>query len=316
MERTTIHRADVKVETEPQPRVLIIVLCYNGLALTIGCLDSLRRLTYRSVSVVIVDSASTDGTPAAIRSQFPDVEVIETQRNIGYAAGNNIGLRYALAQDIEYALILNNDTEFAPDLLERMLEVCQNDPAVGVVGPKIFYHSQQNRIWSAGGMIDWQRGISLMRGLDAEDGPPFDSSAQVDFVTGCALLVRRAVLEQVGLIDERFGMYFEEVEWCVRITRAGWRIVFAPQARVWHKISIAQQDHSPRITYYMARNRLLFLRLSKAPLQAWLHALLLQDLRTWCSWRVRRRWRNRVAQRQALCAAWRDFLLNRFGMVG
>jgi GT2 family glycosyltransferase len=110
-------------------------------------------------------------------------------------------------------------------------------------------------------------------------------------------------------------MYYEEVEWCVRIARRGWRIVYAPGGRLWHKIRPGAQDQSPRITYYMTRNRLLFLRLTHAPLRAWLHAVFLQDLRTWLSWRVRRRWHGRALQRTALCSAWRDFVRSRFGMV-
>ena len=137
----------------------------------------------------------------------------------------------------------------------------------------------------------------------------------VDFVTGCALLIRCSIVEQVGLLDERFGMYYEETEWCVRIARARWKIVYVPQSRIWHKIRTDRQDWSPRITYYMARNRFLFLRLTHAPLSTWLHAILIQDLRTWISWRIRWRWQGRAKQRIALRRAWRDYLLNRFGMV-
>ncbi len=297
------------------PRVLVIVLCYNGVALTLACLSSLGRLDYPYADLLVVDNGSSDDTPALVRAQFPKATVLEMGVNLGYAAGNNVGLRYALAHGYDYALLLNNDTEVAPNLVDALLAACAADPSIGVAGPKICYADRPQTLWSAGGAIDWQRGVGRMRGLDAVDGRSFEQQADVDFVTGCALLVRREVLERVGLIDERFGMYFEEVEWCVRIGRAGWRIVYVPAGRVWHKIVPAQQEQSPRITYYMARNRLLFLRLTRAPLRAWLHAALLQDLRTWLSWRIRRRWRGRAAQRAALGRAWRDFFLARFGMA-
>jgi GT2 family glycosyltransferase len=117
------------------------------------------------------------------------------------------------------------------------------------------------------------------------------------------------------LIDARFGMYFEETEWCVRIARAGWRLTYVPSSIVLHKIQLDRHDQSPKVTYYMARNRLLFLRLTGAPSSAWLNAMVVQDLRTWLSWRIKPKWRGRSAQRVAIQRGWRDFLRGRFGMI-
>lgn len=297
------------------PRVLVIVLCYNGVKDTLACLDSLRDVQYSQVDVLVVDNASHDDTPTIVRSRFPHVAVIETGANLGFAAGNNVGLEYALKHGYDYALLLNNDTEVAPDFLTALIATAEGNLRIGVVGPKIYYHDRPNVIWSAGGVIDWRRGTSSMRGIDSLDEGQFDAPTSVAFVTGCALLVRCKVLSQAGLLDERFGMYYEETEWCVRINRAGWHIAHEPTSRVWHKIHPARHNASPRITYYMARNRLLFLRLTHAPWIAWLHALVLQDLRTWCSYRIRPRWRHKAEHRAALRAAWRDFVLDRFGMA-
>jgi GT2 family glycosyltransferase len=314
MERAEIAPRAARAEPAGKS-VLVIVLCHNGVELTMACLGSLRRQTYGGARVLVVDNASRDGTPQAVRERFPEVVVIEAGANLGFAAGNNLGLRYACAEGYTYALLLNNDTEVAADLVERLVAACEANPRVGVAGPRICYYDRPGTIWSAGGAIDWGRGTTAMLGLDMPDGPPFDQPAEVAFVTGCALLVRREVLEQVGLIDERFGMYYEEAEWCVRIGRAGWRIIYAPEGRLLHKIRPELQSLSPRVLYYMTRNRLLFLRLTGAPARAWLHAAVGQDLRTWCSWGLRRRWRGRGPQRAALRTAWRDFLLGRFGMA-
>jgi len=298
------------------PRVLVIVLCYNGVELTLACLGSLRQQEYEQADILVVDNASQDNTPASVQARFPQVQVIETGANLGFAAGNNIGLRYALDHGYDYAMLLNNDTEVAPDMLSVLIAAGMQDPTTGALGPKIYYHDRPQTLWSAGGIIDWRRGgWSLMRGIDSVDTGQFDTLADVDFVTGCALLVRRSTIERVGMLDERFGMYYEETEWCVRVARAGWRIVCVPGARLWHKIHTDSQDRSPRITYYMARNRLLFLRLTHAPLSTWLYAALFQDLRTWFSWALKPRWRWRAAQRAAMTHAWRDFARNRFGMV-
>ncbi len=299
------------------PRVLIIVLNWNGGDDTLACLASLAQLDYPAVAVLVVDNGSTDASVAAIRAAHPWVRLIETGTNLGYAGGNNVGLRDALGQGFDYALLLNNDTEVAPDFLTQLVAVCEQDATVGAAGPKIYLHDRLTTLWSAGGVIGWRDGgRTMMRGLNQPDMGQFDVLQEIDYAPGCAVLVRRQALLDAGLLDERFGMYYEETEWCVRIRRAGWRIVYVPTSRVWHKVRLDRQDWSPAITYYMARNRLLFLRLTRASFTTWLQAAVFQDLRTWLSWRLRPKWRGRAAQRRALCHAWGDFLRGRFGMTG
>jgi len=138
----------------------------------------------------------------------------------------------------------------------------------------------------------------------------------VDFVTGCALLVRMAVVDQVGPLDPRFFAYYEETEWCVRMARAGFRILHVPQAKAWHKIPIESVSSSPSVHYYMTRNRLLFLRLSGASLWAFARAFIGDDLRTLVSWTVRPKWRHLREHRLMMIRAISDFLLGRFGPYG
>jgi GT2 family glycosyltransferase len=289
------------------------VLCYNGVALTLECLKSLRCLDYVSVDILIVDNASRDDTPAAVRAQFPEVMVVETGANLGFAAGNNVGLRYALEQSYDYALLLNNDTEVAPDFLDRLVRAAEADPAIGAIGPTIYYHERWDLIWSAGGVIDWRHGRSAMRGIGEPDRGQYRDAADVDFVSGCALLCRCAALERAGLLDERFFIYYEETEWCVRAARAGFRIVHLPTARIWHKIPLDSRADQPYVAYYMTRNRLLFLQTTGATALAWIHAMLFQDLRTWASLSLLRKWRARRPHRDAMVLAWSDFIRHRFG---
>lgn len=295
------------------PRVLIIVLCYNGAELTLACLETLRRLRYPRADVLVVDNASHDGTPARVRAQFPEVAVIETGANLGFAAGNNVGFRHTLAHGYDYALLLNNDTEVAPDLLDVLVGAAEASPEIGVVGPTIYYHERPELIWSAGGVIDWRRGVSAMRGGQRGDRS-YQAPADVDFVTGCALLCKRAVLEQAGLLDERFFMYYEETEWCVRVARAGFRIVHVPGTSVLHKIPLNARFDQEYLAYYMTRNRLLFLRSTGAALPTWLSALLLQDLRTFLSLCLRPKWRKR-AGREGMLRGWLDFWRGRYGQM-
>ncbi len=287
------------------PSVAIIVLNWNGREDTLACLDSLARLEYPSSHIIVVDNGSTDGSPEAIRRAFPQAEVLETGRNLGYAGGNNWGLKVALARPFPYILLLNNDTLVAPDFLTHLVNAAA-DRTVGIAGPTIYYADWPEVIWTAGGAIDWRRGDTHMVGLDQPDQGQFGSvPREVDFVSGCAMLIRRDVLECVGLLDERFFLYYEEVEWCVRARRAGFRILHVPQAKVWHRIAPQAQAESPAIHYYMTRNRLLFLALTGASGRAWL-ATAADYVRTLLSWSLRPRWRHKGQQRRAMARAIAD----------
>lgn len=295
-------------------KVIIIVLNWNGLGYTLDCLASLQHLDYPDYEVVVVDNGSTDGSVGAIRQGFPDVTLIENGENLGFTGGNNVGLRHALRRNADYVLLLNNDTEVAPDFLQHMVEAAEADPSIGIAGPTIYYHERPDLTWSAGGKIDRPRGQTQMIGLDKRDiGQYGTSPREVDFVTGCALLVRGSVLEQVGLLDEKFFAYYEEVEWCVRAHRAGYRIVNVPRAKVWHKISPQARSDSPFVHYLMTRNRLLWIKESRlGPGVLW-RVLVFDHLRTLVSWTVRPKWRQKRPQRDAMLKAIGDFFRCRFG---
>lgn len=296
------------------PRVGIIVLNWNGVDDTLACLESLARLDYPTFEVIVVDNGSADGSVLAIRERFSGVTLIENGENLGYTGGNNVGLRRVLAQRLDYALLLNNDTEVPPDSLRLLVEVADAYPAVGIVGPTIYYYDQPQVIWSAGGAIDWRRGQTWMVGLNEHDIGQFGQEPrEVDFVTGCALLVKREVLERVGLLDERFFAYYEETEWCVRIKRAGFRILHVPSACVWHKIRPEAQKDSPLVHYYMTRNRLLFLKVAGAGAQAWLHTLLTEYLCILATWTLKPQWWNKWKPRNAMLWAIGDALCGRWG---
>jgi GT2 family glycosyltransferase len=297
------------------PTVEIIVLNWNGREDTLACLDSLMRLEYPSFQVTVVDNGSTDGSPDAVRRAFPQVDVLETGANLGYAGGNNRGLERALARGAPYILLLNNDTTVVPDMLTHLVSALEAEPTVGVAGPTIYYADRPEVIWTAGGAIDWRRGDTRMIGLDEPDGGQFGTvPREVDFVSGCAMLLRREVPERVGLLDERFFLYYEEVEWCVRARRAGFRIIHVPQARVWHRIRPQAQAESPTVHYYMTRNRLLFLALTGAGWGAWLSTVA-ANIRTLLSWSLRPRWRHKGPQRRAMVRALADACRGRWGFI-
>ncbi|HEX2905692.1 MAG TPA: glycosyltransferase family 2 protein, partial [Phototrophicaceae bacterium] len=276
-----------------KPAVSIIVLNYNGREDTLACLRSLEHLTYPNTDIIVVDNQSADGTVAAVRQAHPNITIIETGANLGFTGGNNVGIRHALEHNADYIMLLNNDTVVAPDLIDIMIEVMEADPTIGVGGPMLYYYSAPETIWSAGGSIDWQRGTTSMIGLNEDDHAQYGLSPRpTDFVSGCCLLARRGVWERAGLLDEKFFMYYEETEWCVRASRAGFKIVHIPMAMLWHKISIEQRAASPRTHYYMTRNRLLFLRRTGAGFRPLLFTLG-EYARTVISWSVRTKWQDK-----------------------
>ncbi len=287
-------------------RVVVIVLNWRALRETLACLQGLQRQDYGDFAVVVVDNGSDDGSPAAIRAAFPRVEVIETGRNLGYAGGNNVGLRRALALGAEAVLILNNDTILPPDLLTKLVDAAEAHPQAGMFGPTIYYAERPSLIWSAGGRIDRRNGRTWMLTEATTE------VRRVDFLSGCALFVRRAVLEEAGLLDEDFFLYYEDVEWGVRAARHGFVSLHVPQVMLWHAIPMDGREASPMVHYFMTRNRYLFLRRSGAPRLAQVRALL-EDLRLIAVWTVRPRWRSKRPQRRARLLGLRDAFLGHWG---
>jgi GT2 family glycosyltransferase len=293
------------------PTVGLVLLSWNRFDLLAACLESVRRSDYRSIRIIVVDNGSTDGSPARLRERFPEVTVIENGRNLGFAAASNIGLRRLLDAGADLLLLLNDDTVISPTMIATLARALASDATIGVVGPTIYYAAEPRTIWFAGGVIDrfGQAGHPRAGEQDQDgDAPPRD----VDYISGCALMVRRAALERVGLLDERFFAYYEETELCARVRASGYRIVIVPQAKMWHKVRPGDRPSSPVYLYLMARNRLLYLRCTGASALTILVATL-AIVRTAASWALRPRHRAMRRHAGTLLTAVRDFWLGRFG---
>lgn len=242
-------------------RVAVVVLNWNGCRDTLECLSSLQRLTHPA-RLIVVDSGSEDGSVAAIRRDFPDVELCETGVNLGYAGGNNAGIRVALKRAPEFILLLNNDTIVAPDLVTVLLDAAARVPQAAFFAPRIYYHALPTTVWYGG--AEWDPNTLELshtsNGVD-EAALAGEDVREVAYACGCALFVRARVIDSVGLMDERFFLTYEEADWCYRARRAGYPSVYVPQAKVWHKVSASFGGAaSPLVSYYMTRNRLLWAR--------------------------------------------------------
>jgi GT2 family glycosyltransferase len=305
--------------TSNTPLVAIIVLTWNQRDLTLDCLTSLTEMDYPSdcVQIIVVDNGSRDDTVATVRARFPQVTVLENGDNLGFAEGNNVGIRYALQGPAEYIMLLNNDTVVDKQMLTELLTVMKQCSDVGIVGPKILYFKPSDVIWSAGSRIDWHNGGCIRLQADEPDTRIKEQCLEVDFIPGCAILLRRQVIEQIGLLDPRFFIYYEETDWCVRAHRAGWRIVYVPTARLWHKVSAAMGTTSPATDYYMNRNVLLFLAKNQDGL-ALVRSVVkatARNLLAVAAYTVKSHQGQRIPNRNARLLALRDALLGRWGRM-
>jgi GT2 family glycosyltransferase len=295
------------------PFVCIVILNTNRREDTLACLASLAESTYRNLKTIVLDNHSTDGSVSAIQSSYPGVQIINLTENLGYAGNNNVGIQEAIRQAADWILVLNEDTILDPDCLSALVQVGESNPKVGIVGPMVYHFDEPDMIQSAGGKLGryWQSGHLAQNELDRGQ---YREPHRVEWISGCAIMVRRAAIEQVGMLDANFFIYWEETEWCIRISRGGWQIVHVPPAKLWHKGVKRDYQPKPSFTYYGTRNHLLTLSKHKAPFEVRLFNWI-QILRTLISWTVRPKWKNKREHRDAMWRGVRDFLQHRWGQM-
>lgn len=241
----------------------VLIVTWNRKADLLDCVRSVLRSDYPDFSVYVVDNASSDGTSDAVASQFPQVSLIRSEENLGFAAGNNLGLKRMLHDGVDAAFLLNDDAVIAEDTLSSMLDSDFRRPDVGVAAPKILLHSDPGTVWSAGGLVDPRTGIAVQRFYGEPDDGRADQPAEIEYAVGCAMLIKADVVREAGMLDPDYYMYYEEADWCRRIRACGYRILYVPRSRVRHKVEL-DRSVSDHAVYYYARNRLLYLSRSGA----------------------------------------------------
>ncbi|MHC1774077.1 MAG: glycosyltransferase family 2 protein [Lentimicrobium sp.] len=240
------------------PLVSIITVNYDHPEVTCDLLKSLRHLTYPNVEVIVVDNASPNDDPAIISQSFPEIVFIQSKVNLGFANGNNLGIKQAKG---EYILLLNNDTEVDPDFLEPLVRKLQSDPGIGMVSPKIRFFYTPDTIQFAGYTSFTPFTLrQYLIGLNEIDTGQYNQSCETYSIHGAAVMVPVSVIKEVGLMAEMYFLYYEEHDWAERIKRAGYRAYYVPESLVLHKESVSTGKLSPLKTYYITRNRFLFAR--------------------------------------------------------
>lgn len=291
--------------TMSHPLLFVVVLTNNRRDDTLACLDSLQRSDYQNMKIILLENLSMADAAGEVEHNLPNVQTIRLHENLGYAGNNNIGIRAALEQGAEWILVLNDDTVLDPSCLSLLIEVAEREPRIGVLGPMVYHFDEPQIIQTAGGSLGRSWMIRHL-GQDQHDRGQFDTVREVDWISGCAILVRGALVEEIGMLDADYFLYWEEVEWCVRARKKGWRICHVPQAKLWHKGVKQYSNYQPKpyVTYYVTRNHLYTLKKHKAPWRAYFVAYM-RIFQTLLSWSLRPKWR---AQHQHRNAMWKGLL--------
>jgi len=243
-----------------QDSVFIIILNWNGKEDTLECLTSVAKINYSTYELIVVDNGSTDNSVKAIRSQFPNVHIIETKENLGFAEGNNVGIRHALSSGSDFILLLNNDTWVDKNFLDHLVTEAKITNNAFIYGPTIFYADKKNTIWFSGAKWNTDKlafDFPLQNHLKHElPSKPFET----DYICGAAMFFHRSIAEKIGLLDKRFFLVWEESDWCFQARKEGYKSLIVPNAQIWHKIGVSfGSESSPLRLFFSARNRLLWI---------------------------------------------------------
>ena len=242
--------------------IYVVLVNYNGTKDTIECIESLKESNYREFQIIVVDNCSSDNSVDVLKQyqKKEDFILVPLHSNNGFSAGNNIGIRYAISQDADFIWLLNNDTLVEPDTMDNLLNPFINHSLCGATTAKIFYENDRKRIWYAGGSINDKTSRTEHWRIDEIDNDKNEPLTSVTFSSGCCIFLSREAVERAGLMDESYFLYEEDAEYCIRIRKAGFEIIYNPEAVVYHKVSSSTGESSPLKQYYSVRNRYSLIR--------------------------------------------------------
>lgn len=237
-----------------------IVLNYNGKDVTLETLASLNQVDYPAMEIVVVDNGSDDGSEDAVREAWPQITQLKKRVNEGVAAGMNIGIAWALNRPFDYLLILNNDIEVRPDMVTRLVKELEQRPDFACAGPKCYYFWDRDRLWSAGGKLGYREAVTRERGMGEIDRGRYDTTQEVDYINGCAILIPARVMREVGPMDPSYVVGVEDADWCARAKKKGYRCLYVADAVLWHMVSHTTGGYKPGKTFHTGRSTAIFVR--------------------------------------------------------
>ncbi len=258
-----------------QPPVNIFVLNWNAKDLTLDCLESLKKISYKNANVIVIDNGSEDESVSAIKKQYPEFNIIELPENLGFSGGNNAGFKTEKSLS-KYIIFLNNDTLVNPNFVEPLIAELEKNPNSKQAAPKIFYADTSDTIWFAGGKISFWLGLIRHSGIRRKDSPAYSNLMPVDYVTGCCVCMRTMDFKSIGMFDDSFPMYGEDVDLSLKFKKNGGNVIFVPESKIWHKVS-SSIGGIFSIKKYWKRQKGIFKVLKKhsSPLQFFAQIILL-----------------------------------------
>ena len=257
---------------DANPKVLVVVVNWNDPDSTRRCIQSLVQSDYSNMRVLVVDNGSNPELYARLQADQPGMEILRSEVNLGFPGGANVGLRYVLTQEADYALVLNNDTIIDPKMVSQLVQAAEANPNAGLVGPVIYYLDHPDKVWFSGERFPF--GLYLFR-RSLRLAPSSKAVEQVDFISGCAVLIPRPVLENIGLFPSEYFMYYDDIDLSVRVKSAGKSLLCVTGARMWHAVSISYGGpDSPVKQYFQAKSSFIFYRKYSKGLRLWINILL------------------------------------------
>lgn len=283
------------------PKVYVVILNYNGGELLRNCLASLQKVVYPNFSVIVSDNDSKDDSLKMVRENFPESIILENKKNLGFAAGNNVGIRHALENGADYVLLLNQDTEVEPDFLEKIIDAGEENPKIGILSPLIFW-KRDSGIWYSGGRINWLTMKSTHENRMVS-GTPFSTG----FITGCSMLIKKEVLEKVGMLSENFFLYWEDADYSYQVKMAGFSNLVVPESRIYH-FEISGLPSGKKLYWLVLSGLIFFKRNSTKTVYLWIRFYtFLRRTKNWLSVRL---WPNE--NNLAVQEAYKDFNNGKF----
>jgi GT2 family glycosyltransferase len=265
-----------------KPPVGVVIVNWNLKDSLRETLLSFRKVNYPNLQIVVSDNASTDGSPDMVRSEFPEVHLLTREKGLGYAKGANLGLEF-LADKAKYLFSTTNDVLVDPEMISVLVEYAETHPKAGVLGCKIFYHDQGDLLWSAGGRVHPVFAHAYHFGWNRHDSPRYNRVRECDFVTGCGFLLRSEVVKRIHYFNADLVFYSEDTDLCFRVRKAGYQVVYVPQARMWHKTSTTLAKNRPLQLHYITRNMLYLVQRHRF---GWYPVTFLIHLFVWCPFKI------------------------------
>ena len=262
-----------ETQSNASPRIGIAIPVWNAKAYTLACLDSLAAMDFADYLITVVDNGSTDGTAEEVRRRWPDIGLIREEENRGFAFACNRGMDRLFSLGCDYVLLLNNDTLVRPDMLAQLLDCSQRNPRAGILGPKICYADRPTVPWFTG--LRFPKPVYFVRTSSPKAQVQSDVPTQVDFISGCGMLITRAVYSAIGGLSEDYFMYYEDLDYCLTAKQADFELWYVPSAVMWHKVSVSSGGKdSPVKQYYQVKSSLVFCSRHTFGLWRWLNLAL------------------------------------------